>query len=55
MPLVFTPGDDPEGRQFLYVSTTQNNVYKLDAVTGEIVASRNLAIPFLTLDLKGTE
>ncbi|KAH8846243.1 hypothetical protein MCOR01_003446 [Pyricularia oryzae] len=55
MPLVFTPGNDPEGRQFLYVSTTQNNVYKLDAVTGEIVASRNLAIPFLTLDLNDNE
>ncbi|TLS26598.1 hypothetical protein PpBr36_04227 [Pyricularia pennisetigena] len=55
MPLVFTPGNDPEGQQFLYVSTTQNNVYKIDAVTGQIVASRNLAIPFLTLDLKGTQ
>lgn len=53
MPLVFTPGNDPNGRQFLYVSTTQNNVYKLDAATGEIVASRNLAIPFLSLDLRG--
>ncbi|TLD24115.1 hypothetical protein PspLS_06385 [Pyricularia sp. CBS 133598] len=52
MPLVFTPGNDPEGRQFLYVSTTQNNVYKLDAVTGEIIASRNLGIPFLALDLQ---
>lgn len=50
-PLVFTPGGGDQ--QFVYFSTTQNNVYKLDARTGEIVASRNLHIPFLTADLDG--
>ena len=50
-PLVYTPeGSD---RQFVYFATTQNNVYKLDAQTGEIVASRSLHIPFLTADLDG--
>lgn len=48
-PLVYTPSGD--SRQYVYYSTTQNNVYKLDAKTGEIVASRNLHIPFLTADL----
>ncbi|KAH7368772.1 WSC domain-containing protein [Plectosphaerella cucumerina] len=48
-PLVYTPDD----RQFIYTATTQNNVYKLDALTGEIVLSRNLHIPFLTEDLDG--
>ncbi|KAH6691360.1 WSC domain-containing protein [Plectosphaerella plurivora] len=48
-PLVYTPDD----RQFIYTATTQNNVYKLDALTGEIVESRNLHIPFLTEDLDG--
>jgi len=49
-PLVYTPSD---GVQYVYFATTQNNVYKLDAKTGEIVASRNLHIPFLTADLDG--
>ncbi|KID80411.1 uncharacterized protein G6M90_00g009650 [Metarhizium brunneum] len=50
-PLVYTPsGGD---KQFVYFATTQNNVYKLDAKTGQIVASRNLHIPFLTADLDG--
>ncbi|OAA49482.1 Carbohydrate-binding WSC [Metarhizium rileyi] len=50
-PLVYTPnGSD---KQFVYFATTQNNVYKLDAKTGQIVASRNLHIPFLTADLDG--
>ncbi|KAB5511496.1 WSC domain-containing protein [Coniochaeta sp. 2T2.1] len=49
-PLVFTPSD---GVQYVYFATTQNNVYKLNAKTGAIVASRNLAIPFLTADLDG--
>ncbi|KAM0273271.1 hypothetical protein ACHAQH_008340 [Verticillium albo-atrum] len=48
-PLVYTPDD----KQYVYLATTQNNVYKLDAQTGEIVASRNLHIPFLSLDLDG--
>ncbi|GAO19168.1 hypothetical protein UVI_02014690 [Ustilaginoidea virens] len=50
-PLVYTPNNDP--RQYVYFATTQNNVYKLDAKTGQILASRNLHIPFLTADLDG--
>ncbi|ODA83838.1 hypothetical protein RJ55_02354 [Drechmeria coniospora] len=50
-PLVYTPSGGT--RQFVYVATTQNNLYKLDAKTGEMVASRNLHIPFLTDDLDG--
>jgi hypothetical protein len=49
-PLVYTT---PNGTQHVYFATTQNNVYKLDAKTGMIVASRNLHIPFLTADLDG--
>ncbi|KAG6007584.1 hypothetical protein E4U21_005782 [Claviceps maximensis] len=50
-PLVYTPsGTD---KQYVYFATTQNNVYKLDAKTGQIIASRNLHIPFLTADLDG--
>jgi len=49
-PLVYTPSD---GNQYVYFATTQNNVYKLDAKTGAILASRNLHIPFLTADLDG--
>ncbi|KAG7137690.1 WSC domain-containing protein like [Verticillium longisporum] len=48
-PLVYTPDD----KQYVYLATTQNNVYKLDAQTGEILASRNLHIPFLSTDLDG--
>ncbi|KAL8339065.1 hypothetical protein RB598_007400 [Gaeumannomyces tritici] len=54
MPLVYTPGNDENGRQFLYLATTQNNVYKLDAKTGEILARTNLGIPFLSRDLNTT-
>ncbi|KAF9875011.1 WSC domain-containing protein [Colletotrichum karsti] len=51
-PLVYTPtGGD--GTQYVYVATQQNNVYKLNAKTGEIITSRNLHIPFLTADLDG--
>ena len=49
-PLVFTGSD---GVQYLFVATTQNNIYKLNAKTGAIVASRNLHVPFLTADLDG--
>lgn len=50
-PLVFTP----EGlSQRVYIATQQNYVYILDAVTGEILKSRQLNIPFLvTPDLEG--
>lgn len=49
-PLVYTTSN---GVQYVYVATQQNNVYKLDAKTGVIIASRNLHIPFLTSDLSG--
>lgn len=55
-PLVYTPnadGDEQEEQQYVYFSSTQNNVYKLNAQTGAIIASRNLHIPFLTADLDG--
>ncbi|KAF3163669.1 hypothetical protein TWF788_001520 [Orbilia oligospora] len=52
-PLVFTPNANGGTTQYVYVSTTQNNVYKINAKTGDIVASRNLAVPFLTADLDG--
>ncbi|RVD85560.1 uncharacterized protein DFL_003880 [Arthrobotrys flagrans] len=50
-PLVFTPNAGTT--QYVYLSTTQNKVYKIDAKTGDIVAERTLAIPFLTADLDG--
>lgn len=50
-PLVYTPSGGT--KQYVYVATTQNNVYKLDAKTGEVLASRNLHIPFLAADLDG--
>ena len=49
-PLVYTLDD---GIQYVFLATTQNNVYKINAKTGEIVASRNLHVPFLTSDLDG--
>ncbi|KAK7425150.1 hypothetical protein QQX98_000064 [Neonectria punicea] len=50
-PLVYTPSKGTT--QYVYWATSQNNVYKMNAKTGEIVASRNLHIPFLTADLDG--
>lgn len=52
-PLVYTPNGGDQ--QFVYFATTQNNVYKLNAQTGVIVASVNLHIPFLTADLDGCD
>jgi outer membrane protein assembly factor BamB len=49
-PLVYTLDD---GIQYVFVATTQNNIYKIDAKTGDIVANRTLHIPFLTSDLDG--
>lgn len=49
-PLVFTSND---GVQYVYIATSQNNLYKLNAKTGAIVASRNLHVPFLSADLNG--
>jgi hypothetical protein len=49
-PLVLTGND---GIQYVYLATTQNNIYKLNAKTGAIVASRNLHVPFLAADLDG--
>ncbi|KAH7308553.1 WSC domain-containing protein [Stachybotrys elegans] len=49
-PLIYTPkGGD--GTQYVYWATAQNNVYKMNAKTGEIIASRNLHIPFMSQDL----
>ncbi|KAF2108754.1 WSC domain-containing protein [Lophiotrema nucula] len=48
-PLVYT-GDD--GVQYVYIATTQNNIYKLNAKTGAIVANRNLHVPFLQVELE---
>ncbi len=50
-PLVYT--SDTDGVQYVYIATTQNNIYKLDAKTGVILASRNLHIPFSIVDLSG--
>ncbi|KAL4723595.1 hypothetical protein ACLX1H_009233 [Fusarium chlamydosporum] len=50
-PLVYTPSNDT--KQYVFLATTQNNIYKLDAKTGVILASRNIGIPFLTADLDG--
>lgn len=50
-PLVYTPLNDTT--QYVYWATTQNNVYKMNAKTGEIVASRNLHVPFQQADLDG--
>lgn len=49
-PLVYTAND---GIQYVYVATTQNNLYKIDAKTGVIVAQRALAIPVLIADVDG--
>ncbi|KAF2478258.1 WSC-domain-containing protein [Lindgomyces ingoldianus] len=48
-PLVYTGADRV---QYVYVATTQNNIYKLDAKTGAIVKSRNLHVPFLQAELE---
>jgi hypothetical protein len=47
-PLVYTGSD---GVQYVYIATTQNNVYKMNAKTGVVVLSRNLHRPFLASDL----
>jgi outer membrane protein assembly factor BamB len=49
-PLVYTLHD---GVQYLFIATTQNNVYKLNAKTGAVVLARSLHVPFLTSDLDG--
>jgi hypothetical protein len=49
-PLVYTEAD---GIQYVYVATTQNNLYKIVAKTGVIAASRNIHRPFLVSDLSG--
>lgn len=49
-PLVYTLND---GIQYVFVATTMNNLYKINAKTGAIVSSRNMHIPFLTADLDG--
>jgi outer membrane protein assembly factor BamB len=47
-PLVYTTSD---GVQYVYVATTQNNLYKINAKTGDIVKKRNIGVPFLAADL----
>jgi hypothetical protein len=47
-PLVYTSSTD--GVQYVYIATTQNNIYKLNAVTGKILASRNLGVPYTSTD-----
>ena len=47
-PLVYTLND---GVQYVFIATTQNNLYKINAKTGAIVTSRNMHVPFLTSDL----
>ena len=49
-PLVYTGSD---GVQYVYIATTQNNIYKMNAKTGVVVTSRNLHRPFLVSDLDG--
>ncbi|KAJ4332879.1 hypothetical protein N0V95_009549 [Ascochyta clinopodiicola] len=49
-PLVYTTGD---GVQYVFVATTQNNLYKINAKTGDIVKTRNIGVPFLAADLGG--
>lgn len=48
-PLVYTPGST----QYVYIASTTNKIYKLDAKTGKIVTSRDLHVPFLEKDLDG--
>lgn len=45
-PLVYTLSANQ--KQYVYILTTQNNLYQLDAKTGVIVNQRNLHVPFLT-------
>ncbi|KAL8752627.1 MAG: hypothetical protein Q9184_005668, partial [Pyrenodesmia sp. 2 TL-2023] len=47
-PLVYTLDD---GIQYVFIATSQNNVYRINAKTGAIVASRSLHIPFLTQEI----
>jgi hypothetical protein len=53
-PLIYTPKNG-DGTQYVYWATAQNNVYKMNAKTGQIVANRNLHIPFLSADLSGED
>lgn len=41
------------GVQYVYVATTQNNLYKINAKTGDVVKSRNIGVPFMATDLGG--
>ena len=49
-PLVYTLADEV---QYVFLATTQNNIYKINAKTGAIVQQRSLHVPFLTSDLDG--
>ncbi|KAJ4985819.1 fungistatic metabolite [Stagonosporopsis vannaccii] len=41
------------GVQHVYIATTQNNLYKINSKTGEVVKSRNIGVPFMATDLGG--
>ncbi|KAJ8117423.1 hypothetical protein OPT61_g1374 [Boeremia exigua] len=49
-PLVYTTKD---GNQYVFIATTQNNLYKIDAKTGDVVKSRNIGVPFMASELGG--
>ena len=49
--MVYTPESDQ--RQSVYIIPQQDIAYRLDAVTGELLAHRQLMIPFLVADLDG--
>lgn len=56
--LVYTPDPNVNGptggpRQFVYIASQMNMIYKIDAITGDILISRNLHIPFLVSELDG--
>ncbi|KAI9893661.1 MAG: hypothetical protein M1814_005876 [Vezdaea aestivalis] len=48
-PLVYTPG----ATQYVYIASTTNAIYKIDAKTGAIITARTLHVPFLQKDLDG--
>jgi hypothetical protein len=41
------------GVQYVFVATTQNNLYKINAKSGEVVKSRNIGVPFMATELGG--
>ena len=37
----------------MFIATTQNNLYKINAKTGEIAKTLNLGVPFMATELGG--